>query len=138
MTSPVSVEPTGFKAFWNRVVPLRIKYLIITAACTLILVVSFQVQTTRLADARSADLKDNQTQQCYARVNSRDDLRSILFYVVDLNDVLPDDQGADLYTRNRTTFIDHNYPALSKAQCDVDGSAAPLIPNATTTNTESP
>ncbi len=124
----ILVPARSLREWWNRIVPLRIKYLVTVAACVVVLVAAFQWQTSKLSEIRQADFKRSQTTQCYSRVESRDDLRAILFYVVDLTDIIPDSEAATLYTLNRTTFINHNYPALSDATCDIDGISKPVVP----------
>lgn len=103
--------------WWNRQVVVRIKALIYTATVITILTVSFQVQNYQLNAARIQDVEDRQDQVCTTRIQSRKDLREILFYVVDLSDVLPDNQAAVMYTKNRKQFINNTYPELTKADC---------------------
>lgn len=139
----MSVRP--LREWWNRVVPLRVKYLVITSVCVLILVGAFQYQTSRLASDRAADLKANQTTQCVSRVDSRNDLRDILFRIVDLSDlfdpatITPQGQAfVDNYKNNRIVYINDKYPALDGAHCSVDGIATPIATAAPTSTTETP
>lgn len=98
------------KTWMNFVVVVKRKALVLTFVVLGIVGAAFQYQTSSLSAL--ADCHQKQT-----RVEGRDDLRAVLFYAVDLSDVLPNDSGAQLYTMNRTAFINDKYPALAPVEC---------------------
>lgn len=90
----------------NRLLPLKLKYVCICLLVAMAVTTAFWLQTSAIAQA-----------QCRQRVEGRGDLRAVLFKMIDLDDVLPDDPGALLYTLNRTSFINDKYPALNPDNC---------------------
>lgn len=98
------------RTWMNFVVVVKRKALVCTFIVLTIVGTAFQYQTSALG--RLADCH-----QAQSRVEGRDDLRAVLLYAVNLTDVLPNDQGAMLYTQNRTAFINDKYPALKPVEC---------------------
>jgi hypothetical protein len=98
------------RSWLNQIVVVKRWALAITLAVMVMLVGAFYYQTQAI--------QRNQRQaECVARVEVRDDLRSVLFKVVDLSD-LTTSHGAVQYQKNRVDYINAKYPALPIASCE--------------------
>jgi hypothetical protein len=103
------------RSWLNQIVVVKRWALAITLAVMVMLVGAFYYQTQAI--------QHNQRQaECVARVEVRDDLRSVLFKVVDLSDLFTaggkkPSAGVIAYTRNRVDFINEKYPALPISKC---------------------
>lgn len=64
---------------------------------------------------------------CNTQTDTRNTLRSIFFYMVDLSDLFPGNSQAETYTMHRHDYIDKNYPALDPKRC-VQPPAEPVAP----------
>lgn len=98
------------RTWLSQIVVVKRWALAITLAVMVLLVGAFYYQTQAI--------QRNQRQaECIARVQVRDDLRSVLFKVVDLSD-LTTSVGAKKYQENRVNYINEKYPALPIQSCD--------------------
>lgn len=100
------------REWWNTIVDVRVKAIIITGALALFTLGGFQFQLNAQTAARIDAI-------CDARRDSRQDLHDVLYEIVDLSDVLPNVEEAERYTQNRRDFIDAKYSpgVLSIAGC---------------------
>lgn len=94
------------REWWNQEILVQVKHMFTAIAFVLFTLTGFWYQDTHTDRA-----------QCLTRVQIRGDLRSVLFKIIDLSDVLPGDQGAEAYRLNRTNFINEKYPALDERMC---------------------
>lgn len=85
----------------------------LTFLCLTVLAVSFQYQTTYLNNAREHDL-------ACQRAQGRADLRIVLFRLVDLRDLFPDNAQAAAYQANRTAVIDALLAPITVKDCPAD------------------
>lgn len=92
----------------EKVIDVKVKAVLLTGFLATFTVVAFQYQVSAINADRFAD-------GCEAKVNARDDLRDVLFHVVDLSDVLPGSEAAQAFTLNRIEYINEKYPALDAA-----------------------
>jgi len=126
---------TRIRSWWNAILILRVKHAATNVAVIVLLVVGFQVQNARL---NAADIKNNKANidaieasialhhyeddvhaysDCTHRVSGRNDLRIVLFSMVDLATVFPDSPTAILYTQHQKALIESAYPPLDKSDC---------------------
>jgi hypothetical protein len=97
------------RSWLSQIVVVKRWALAITLAVMVLLVGAFYYQTQAI--------QHNQRQaECVARVEVRDDLRAVLFKVVDLSD-LTTSHGAVQYQKNRVDYINAKYPAIPISQC---------------------
>lgn len=94
-----------FRLWTEKVIDVKVKAILLTGVLATFTVVAFQYQVSALSAERFASV-------CDAKIQAREDLRSILFYVVDLSDVFPDEPLADRYTESRVDYIEQKYPSL--------------------------
>lgn len=97
------------KTWWNKQIVARVKHVALSVFILVLLFASFQYQVSAQSAAREHAV-------CVSRVEGRDDLRAVLFYVVDLSDVIPNGKAAS-YTANRVDYINRAYPSLDSADC---------------------
>lgn len=70
----------------EKVIDVKVKAVLLTGFLATFTVVAFQYQVSAINEKYPA--------VCEAKVNARDDLRDVLFNVVDLSDVLPGSYGS--------------------------------------------
>lgn len=113
----MKTKTNRLRVWLNHVVDVKRKFLIQLAVLTLLLIVSFQFQTAQISNARVEDVEASAHEACVTRVETRLTIRDILFYVVDLEDVLPDNPDAQAYTTKRVDYVNSRYPELNKDDC---------------------
>jgi hypothetical protein len=101
----------------NKIIDVRIKALLMTSIAILIIVAGFEFQLSGQATARAEA-------QCTTRIESRSDLREVLFKVVDLSDLFvgtdkTPNAAVQAYTQNRVDFINEKYPPINRSDCDL-------------------
>lgn len=114
-----------FRTWLNQVIDVRRKAVAYLMFVLFMLSVGFQYQTNALSNARVHDVETSQHETCVNRVKTRDDVRAVLFSIVDLTDLFDPDtitpKGQafiDNYQATRTALIEAKYPALDAADCD--------------------
>lgn len=93
---------SDLRAWWNKKIALRIKGIVYTMFVTGILIVGGQYQ---IAHANQVNLD----RVCETRATGREDLRKVLYSIVDLSNLFPDGEptdGAKAYTESRVLIID--------------------------------